>query len=187
MKIPGPQLIGFAYLVSEVLLTVTHRSPDAGARQDRGTLRVLWSVIAASVAVGLFVAARWRATAFPYPSLFAFAGFALFVAGIAVRWWAIATLGRFFTVDVQIAHDHELIERGPFRLVRHPSYSGVLLAFVGFALAVGNWAAALVIVVPIFLAFLRRMNVEEEALVTALGDNYISYMPRTKRLIPFLY
>jgi protein-S-isoprenylcysteine O-methyltransferase len=107
--------------------------------------------------------------------------------GIALRWWAIVTLGRFFTVDVQIASDHELVDRGPFRLVRHPSYTGVLLAFLGFVLTVGNWAAGLIIMLPIFFAFVRRMNVEEHALTESLGDQYVSYMERTKRLVPFVY
>ena len=79
-----------------------------------------------------------------------------------MRWWAIITLGRFFTVDVTIEKNHELVERGPFHLVRHPSYTGVLLAFVGLALSLRNWAALLVILVPIGVAFIHRMNVEEE-------------------------
>jgi protein-S-isoprenylcysteine O-methyltransferase len=114
-------------------------------------------------------------------------GLVLFAAGLVLRWWSIIVLGRFFTVDVQIARDHELVERGPFRLVRHPSYTGVLLAFVGFAVSLGNWAALLVMLVPIFIVFVRRMNVEEEALTGALGATYISYMARTKRLVPGVY
>jgi protein-S-isoprenylcysteine O-methyltransferase len=111
----------------------------------------------------------------------------LFVVGLVFRWWAIITLGRFFTVDVTIEKDHQLVERGPFRWVRHPSYTGVLLAFVGFALTLRNWAAILVVLVPIFFAFIRRMNVEEEALRGALGERYSTYMKRTKRLIPGVY
>lgn len=182
-----PQAIGLAYLISEVLLTVTHRSRGSGVRQDRSTLRVLWLVVLCSVAAGLYVAVRWRAAIFPHPVFFATVGLVLFAIGIALRWYAIITLGRFFTVDVQIASDHELVEHGPFRAVRHPSYAGVLLAFLGFALTIGNWAAAVIILVPIFLALLRRMNVEEQALVTSLGDSYASYMRRTKRLVPFVY
>ena len=71
--------------------------------------------------------------------------------------------------------------------VRHPSYSGVLLAFVGWALTLGNWAAILVVLVPIFTAFVRRMNVEEEGLSSALGERYMAYMRRTKRLVPGIY
>ena len=102
-------------------------------------------------------------------------------------WWAIITLGRFFTVDVTIEKDHELVERGPFRMVRHPSYTGVLLAFVGLALTLDNWAALLVILLPIGVAFIHRMNVEEKALSGALGSQYTNYMRRTKRLVPFVY
>jgi protein-S-isoprenylcysteine O-methyltransferase len=111
----------------------------------------------------------------------------LFALGLAIRWWAIVTLGRFFTVDVTIEKDHELVKRGPFKYVRHPSYTGVLLAFVGWALTLRNWAAILVVLVPIFIAFVRRMSVEEEALRGALGENYAAYMRRTKRLIPGVY
>ena len=90
-------------------------------------------------------------------------------------------------MDVTIEKDHELVEKGPFRIVRHPSYSGVLLAFVGLGLSMGNWAALLVIVIPIGSAFIHRMNVEEDALSRALGPRYAEYMKRTKRLVPFIY
>lgn len=180
--------LGLVYLVSEFLLTVTRRSRSrTGTRQDRGTLGVLWLVIMTSVAAGIYVASHWPAAALPHGQIFASAGVTLFVAGLLLRWWAIVTLGRFFTVDVTIERDHELVERGPFCVVRHPSYSGVLLAFVGFALSLQNWAALLVILLPIFAAFIHRMNVEEKALSCALGLRYTDYMRRTKRLVPYLY
>ena len=140
-------------------------------------------VIMVSVAAGVFVAGNWRAAALPHGQMFAIAGVAMFAMGLVLRWWAIITLGRFFTVDVTIQKDHELVERGPFRLVRHPSYTGVLLAFVGFALSLNNWAALVVILVPIFAAFVRRMNVEEAALSQALGSRYGDYMARTRRFV----
>ena len=181
-------LLGLIYLISELLLTVTRRSRSrTGTKQDRSTLRVVWLVIMVSVASGVYVAKQWPAAALPHHRSFVFAGVVLFVAGLLLRWWAIITLGRFFTVDVTIEKDHELVERGPFRVVRHPSYSGVLLAFVGFALTLRNWAALLIILVPIFAAFIRRMNVEEDALSRALGSRYADYMRRTKRLVPFIY
>jgi protein-S-isoprenylcysteine O-methyltransferase len=181
-------LLGVVYLISELLLTVTHRSRSrTGTKQDRSTLFVVWLVIMVSVAAGIYVAKNWPAAALPHHRSFMFAGVALFVTGLFLRWWAIITLGRFFTVDVTIEPDHELIERGPFRMVRHPSYTGVLLAFMGFALTLGNWAALLVILLPIGAAFVHRMNVEEDALSRALGPQYTGYMRRTKRLVPFVY
>ena len=186
MRLSG--LLGLIYLVSEVLLTLTRRSRSAtGTKQDRSTLRVLWIVIMVSVVAGVFVAGNWRGGALAHGRAFEIAGVVLFAAGLIFRWWAIVTLGRFFTVDVTIEKDHELVERGPFRFVRHPSYTGVLLAFVGFALTLRNWLSFLVVLAPIFVAFTRRMNVEEEALRGALGERYVAYMRRTRRLIPGLY
>jgi protein-S-isoprenylcysteine O-methyltransferase Ste14 len=180
--------LGLVFLISELLLAVTRRSRSkTGTKQDRSTLGMIWLVIAISVTAGIFVALNFRAAALPHGHIFAIAGVVLFIAGLILRWWAIITLGRFFTVDVTIEKDHELVERGPFRIVRHPSYTGVLLAFVGYALSLRNWAALLVILLPIGAAFIRRMNVEEDALSRALGPRYADYMKRTKRLVPFVY
>ena len=115
-------LLGLVYLISELLLTVMRRSRSrTGTKQDRRTLRVVWLVIVVSVAVGIYVAENWPAAALPHQRSFVVAGVVLFVVGLLLRWWAIITLGRFFTVDVTIEKDHELVERGPFRVVRHPS------------------------------------------------------------------
>ena len=180
--------VGLIYLASELMLTATRRSRSkTGTKQDQSTLGVLWIVIMLSIAAGVFVAGNWRAGALPYGRELGIAGVGLFAIGLILRWWAIVTLGRFFTVDVTIEKDHEVVERGPFRWVRHPSYAGVLLAFVGFALTLRNWAATAVVLVPIFTAFVRRMNVEENALAQALGDKYRDYMRRTDRLIPGVY
>ena len=188
-------VLGLVYFASEVLLTVTRRSrTKTGEKQDRSTLGMIWVVIAISIAAGVFVASSRTLRAgvvglfdFPESNWIPAAAIGLFVAGLMLRWWAIVTLGRFFTVDVVMEKDHELVQRGPFRWVRHPSYTGVLVAFVGWAMTLGNWIAMAVVLVPIFVAFVRRMNVEEEALRGALGKPYADYMKRTKRLVPGLY
>ena len=187
--------LGLTYLVSEIVLTITRRSRSkTGTKQDKSTLGVLWIVIAMSITAGVFVAGSTALRAgviglfdFPISDWIPALAVALFAAGLAVRWWAIVTLGRFFTVDVVVEKDHEVVQRGPFRWVRHPSYTGVLLAFVGWTLTLRNWVAMAVVLVPIFLAFVRRMNVEEDALSRALGERYREYMNRTKRLVPGIY
>lgn len=190
-----PLTLGLAYFASELLLTVTRRSRSkTGTKQDKGTLGMIWVVIGLSIAAGIFVAQSgflrdkglWM---FELPRRHAvtIVAIVLFAAGLILRWWAIATLGRFFTVDVTIERDHQLVERGPFQWVRHPSYTGVLLAFLGWALTLRNWAAIAVVLVPIFVAFVRRMNVEEAALSKALGARYRDYIGRTNRLIPGVY
>ncbi len=76
---------------------------------------------------------------------------------------------------------------GPYRIVRHPSYTGALMAFLGLALCLANWASLAVLLVQIFLVFRWRVHVEEAALIDALGEPYRDYMKRTKRLIPGVY
>ena len=109
------------------------------------------------------------------------------VAGLALRWYSIIYLGRFFTVNVAIATDHRLIDTGPYRFIRHPSYTGALMAFGGVGLCLCNWASLAVMFVPTLLVFMRRMHVEEVALIQGLGNTYRDYMRRTKRLIPAVY
>ena len=114
-------------------------------------------------------------------------GCVLFGAGLTLRWYSIIYLGRFFTVNVAIHSSHEIIDTGPYARIRHPSYSGALLAFLGLALSLTNWVSLAVMMVPISWAFIRRMSTEETALANALGAPYIQYMKRTKRLVPFVY
>ena len=97
------------------------------------------------------------------------------------------SLTLLWIVIVAIAAGHRLIDTGPYRFVRHPSYTGALMAFLGLALCLVNWASPAVMLIPVLLVFLRRMHVEEDALLRALGNQYRDYMQRTKRLIPAVY
>jgi protein-S-isoprenylcysteine O-methyltransferase len=111
----------------------------------------------------------------------------VFAAGLVLRWWAIFSLGRLFTVDVAIADDHELIVRGPYHLMRHPSYSGMMLAFAALAVTFQNWLSLACVLVPISAALAYRIYVEEIALEATFGDAYREYAATTKRLIPGLF
>jgi protein-S-isoprenylcysteine O-methyltransferase len=184
-----PWLLGSLYAASEIGLSIFKRAKSGDARnEDRGSLMLLWIVI-----VGSITLAFQAAFSLPVANLGAltaaalYAGIACYVFGLTLRWYAIVVLGRFFTVNVAIAADHRLVDTGPYRHVRHPSYTGALMAFLGLGLCMGNWVSVLVMIVPIFLVFLRRMNVEEAALLQGLGDPYRDYMRRTKRLVPGLY
>jgi len=185
MHLPSPAVLGGIYGTSELLLAVLKRSKSSSKGHDRGSLLVLWSVIGVSVSAAI-VASTIR-LGFELPRALYTYGVGVYFLGLAVRWYSILYLGRFFTVDVAIRGDHHLVDSGPYRFVRHPSYSGALLAFTGLGVCMLNWISVLIVIVPITSAFLYRIQVEELALRVALGDSYRSYSVRTKRIIPFVF
>jgi protein-S-isoprenylcysteine O-methyltransferase len=181
-------VLGFIYFCSELALTSRRRAEEGAAGDaDRGSLKLLWIVIGISMFFGFGLAHAVPGASLDGIPGVRIAGIVLFAAGLALRWYSIMHLGRFFTVNVAIAADHRLIDTGPYRLVRHPSYTGALAAFAGLGLCLANWVSLAVILLPVTLVFLRRIRVEEAALAEALGDSYRNYMRRTKRLIPAIY
>jgi protein-S-isoprenylcysteine O-methyltransferase len=186
MQIPVPALLGLAYGLSEIGLGWLKRSRDDSVDADDRTLRTLWATILIAVAGGILAAARAPQAAFGGRGVVG-TGIALFVLGLVLRWYAIIHLGRYFTVNVAIHSRHEVIDTGPYRFIRHPSYAGALVAFFGLALTFGNWLSLTLVVLPIAWAFGRRIRIEERALANALGSPYTRYMWRTKRLVPFIY
>jgi protein-S-isoprenylcysteine O-methyltransferase Ste14 len=115
------------------------------------------------------------------------AGLALAWAGIAFRLWAISTLGGFFKTAVVIQENHRVVERGPYRWLRHPSYTGLLAVTVGLGLAEGDWIGLTIMLAGPLAAFLVRIRVEERALLRALGREYADYAQRTARLVPGVF
>ena len=114
-------------------------------------------------------------------------GAGLFAFGLILRWSSIIYLGRFFTIDVAIADDHKVIDTGPYHHIRHPSYTGALMLWLGMGICSGNFLTLLIILLPPAIAILHRIAIEETALSDALGSHYTDYMSKTKRLIPYLY
>jgi len=120
------------------------------------------------------------------PSWVFYPGIILMVLGVLLRQWSIALLGRFFLSIVAIQEGQKVVDKGPYRLVRHPSYTGAFLIFVGLGLALQSWGAILSLVLMFGLAYGYRMYKEEKAMISELGDEYINYLKRTKRLIPYV-
>jgi protein-S-isoprenylcysteine O-methyltransferase len=187
MQFPIPALLGLAYGASEAGLAVLKRSRDDSIDADDSTLRTLWITIVLAVTAGILASIRTPWAAMGHSRGVFWTGCALFGAGLALRWYSIIYLGRFFTVNVAIHSGHEIIDTGPYSRIRHPSYSGALLAFLGLALTLTNWVSLVLVMVPVFWAFSRRISTEESALASALGSPYTNYMRRTKRLAPFIY
>jgi protein-S-isoprenylcysteine O-methyltransferase Ste14 len=111
----------------------------------------------------------------------------LIVAGLIVRWVAIFSLGKAFSANVAIRDTQTLYRSGLYSVVRHPSYSGMLLIFLAIAVADRNWLSAAIVLILPAAALLYRIHVEEAALHHAFGAQYADYCTTTKRLIPGIY
>ena len=107
--------------------------------------------------------------------------------GLLLRWWSFVSLGRLFTVVVMTSADQTIVDRGPYRVLRHPSYTGLLLAFAGVGLMVGNWIGATGAVGLLLIALLYRIRIEERALTAALGGRYREYAKDRARLVPYVW
>lgn len=174
------------WLLSSVLTLIRKRATTDLATRDRGfvgraLLVLLLTNLMAIACLRYFPRATFATTAT------AVAGLVSMGLGLVLRTWAIVHLGRSFTVDVTVSTGQRIIDTGPYASVRHPSYTGLVLLAAGVGLCFGNAVSLVVIVIPMIALVLRRINVEEDALVQTLGDDYRAYAGRTKRLIPGVY
>src|SRR6266705_4844126 len=177
----------FVWIASELfgaaLLPRLRRRGATRIKRDRGSGALIIFTVFVSIILALSLG---YASVGPLPDWVFYPGIFLILLGVLVRQWAIAVLGRFFSLTVRVAEDHRVVVKGPYRLVRHPSYTGVLITFIGLALAVQSSGALLVLLAVFGVSYGYRMRVEERVLLSELGQDYAEYMKRTKRLIPFL-
>jgi protein-S-isoprenylcysteine O-methyltransferase Ste14 len=174
--------LSFAYAFSEFLLMLIKRSKEGivKTRKDRGSLIFLWLMITIGFVGGFYLSK-------PINDFWAGFGFPLIIGGLIIRWIAILQLGNSFTVDVAINNAANLKTDGIYERVRHPSYSGILLVVTGFSATMNSLYSFLVLVVPVFMAVIYRVSVEESVLINEFGDKYQLYKTKTKKLIPGIY
>jgi protein-S-isoprenylcysteine O-methyltransferase Ste14 len=111
-------------------------------------------------------------------------GLILAVLGLVFREWAVIILGRNFSRVVVIKSDQKLVTSGPYRWIRHPAYTGMVIIYLGLSLGLGSWVGVLITIVLILASTLYRINVEERVLLDAWGDEYRVYMKKTWKLFP---
>jgi len=175
-------------IVPEIGMSSRLRSAVDAQKSDRGSMTVVIAAANLAVAAGFLSAILFPGlTIRNHWELLFSLGLAVWVGGTLFRWYSIRALGRFFTFDVAISPGQRVIERGPYRWIRHPSYLGALVGEIGFGMTLTNWLALLLPVCCLATAYVYRIHVEEQALVLGLGPAYSDYMRRTSRLIPFLF
>jgi protein-S-isoprenylcysteine O-methyltransferase Ste14 len=147
----------------------------------------LWDFANAIEPVGMILGFAGIGSMQTAPRMIGLIGLLLLILGYVIRSIAVHTLGKYFTGTVVIKSDHQLIRTGLYRHLRHPAYTGTLLAHLGLGLAFANWFSLLFSSIPFFLAAMYRMRVEERALTATFGAEYSSYCRTSKRLIPGVY
>ncbi len=156
--------------------------------RDRGSMNILIGLLWLGVVLNFALAALFPAAAIPWQRTALFGiGVSLILLGTALRWYAIWKLGSYFTRDVAVSANQEVVQSGPYRYIRHPAYSGTFATMLGLGLALTNWASLVALLACVFAGHLYRVHVEEKALVQAIGQPYIEYMQHTRRFIPWVF
>ncbi len=173
--------LGFLTLASQPPLTPTTLVADVGDR--RSALLILVALVVTNIAaVAQFSSGPGIAPSAGSP--WVIVGLAVAGGGMALRLWAIRTLGKFFTSSVVVQEGQHVITAGPYRWMRHPSYTGSVLTVLGTALAFASWIALLLVGGLVLPAYLYRIKVEEQTMLARLGDAYAAYRARTPALLP---
>jgi protein-S-isoprenylcysteine O-methyltransferase Ste14 len=178
----------YGWVASEVYIAIATRTRrSSGNVRDQGTMLLLWVVIFCSIFAGTWLA-ETHASNLPGGALWLKPiALAVLIAGLALRWAAIVSLGKSFSSNVAIHTTQRVLKTGLYRWMRHPSYSGLILIFIAAGLHTRNWIAFLIVTLPTTAALLYRIHVEEIALRDHFGQEYIDYSRQTSRLLPGIY
>jgi protein-S-isoprenylcysteine O-methyltransferase Ste14 len=185
--VPRWILLGTAaiWIALELRQSITYR-PE-GVKANRGS-EVLFRLIVGVGALAAGVLSSVAQWATIRPDVVAdWIGLVLFWGGISLRLWSFHTLGRYFTFTVQTSSDQPVIADGPYRVIRHPGYAGLLLVITAVGLFIGNWLSLVCLTLAVASGLVLRIRVEERALMQNLGDGYRDYAATHKRLVPFIW
>ena len=174
----------FIFILIMELSIFTKQRLAAGKKHDAGSLIfILLGVFVPLIIIFILAYTGVGRTS----TTWSYLGLIFLLIGFSLRQWSIKTLGKFFTPVVSIQKGHKLIEKGPYKYVRHPSYTGLLLELVGVGLFLSNLLAAFVAFIFLFPSIVYRISTEETVLIRKFGKKYLSYKGRTKKFIPFVY
>lgn len=184
--IGGALLAAFLFLEGRVRVGATARSLVTGVA-DRGSTRRLGIAYGASIGLLALSAVLAALGALALPAELQWAGIALMVIGIALRFWSVRVLGSSYTRTLRTAADQRVVRTGPYRAVRHPGYTGSILMWTGVALSSGDLVGVITIVPLIVWAYVLRVAAEDRMLVARFGDEYATYAREVRRLVPYVY
>jgi protein-S-isoprenylcysteine O-methyltransferase Ste14 len=184
-------IIAFSYLYGffEIFMSMRQRLKRKSTVVNTGDKGSIW-ILMALIGVGYFLAFSFGMSRtgriYHWDAMF-LSGAILVIIGMIIRINSILTLKQHFTYTVTEIEDHELIETGLYKIIRHPGYLGQLLIFFGTSISFSNWLSVVFMMIPVFWGFMNRIRVEESFMIRQLGQKYIEYQKRTKKLIPTIF
>ena len=175
------------FFLSEFVLMIVKRSKknSTKTKKDKKSLALFWVTIPLSLTIGFFTANRQEWNTLNHA--IAIFGLSVFMIGIIIRWMSIIQLNKEFTVNVTIIKNHKLKTNGMYKILRHPSYLGLLLIGFGLSISMNSIISLIVITIPLLLALSYRIKIEEKNLINEFGETYKDYMMKTYRIIPKIY
>jgi protein-S-isoprenylcysteine O-methyltransferase Ste14 len=182
-------IIGFSVIYGLFEIFMSMRNQDTRKISERGDKGSIWLLIV-SISLGYwlsFLAASAKLGRIYHWNTFFVSGSLLVLAGLILRVSSILKLRQQFTFTVAKIENHELIETGFYKVIRHPGYLGQLIIFLGTSVCLSNWLSILLMIIPVLTAYLIRINVEEKFMVKQMGQRYLDYQTRTEKLIPRVY
>jgi protein-S-isoprenylcysteine O-methyltransferase Ste14 len=177
-------LVGI-WAVAELRVRLRSRHNQRGTSPEWGSFVVVALTFGVGLVGGFHSATKVESAAIDFARWPIFIlGALLTAAGIAFRQWAIAVLGAYFTVEVRVSSGQSVVESGPYRHVAHPSYTGLVMVFVGVGLMLGNWLSLAFLTLVPAIGLVIRIKVEERALLAGIGEPYRRFLAGRARLVP---
>ena len=180
-------VFSFLYGFFEMLMSMRQRTQRSIIKSgDRLSIWIIVISISSGYWLSFMIGATRIGRIYHWNTFFVI-GSILVIIGLIIRITSIRTLNRQFTFTVTRIENHELIEKGLYKYLRHPGYMGQLIIFAGIATSLSNWLSILLMIVPVLLGYIYRIKVEEKFMIDQMGQKYRDYQKRTKRLIPGIY
>ena len=180
----GIFIIWCLIILSERLVIKKHDNIQVKEKKDKGTYFLVYFTVLFSISIS-FILSSEEITRLPY--LIFYIGIGFVIIGILVREYSFYTLGSFFSFEIKVFEGHKLIDKGPYKFIRHPAYSGLVLSIIGISLCVRSLIAVLIVMIMCFIAVGLRIKFEENLLFIKFGQDFVNYKKKTKKVIPFIY
>jgi Putative protein-S-isoprenylcysteine methyltransferase len=174
----------WAWILMEIWIFSRDIKKGSGEKKDRGTFLLIVVLISAGITTAFYAPHVWPFARIALTVPVFWGALAMIWAGIGLRVWAVVTLGQHFRTSVRILDGHKLVTSGPYRILRHPSYTGGLITVFGVGLALGNWISLAAAFAGIFISYSVRIFVEEAALRAHFGADFEAHAKRTWAVLP---